>query len=262
MFCTTCGAPIPEGSAYCHNCGRPAVAPAPVATGTAGAAPAAGAAPTEPKAILSLVLGLAGLFLFSVLAGIPAIVLGHMARARIAASMGRLQGAGMAMAGLVLGYISVAMVPVMLLMFFFGFHFWSPLGRSTATPGATWERPDESSGQASARQIVMAMEAYFAMYPNAGYPERLSDLGGAGMEHSETSAGMIEEAIAGGGPKDGYVFYYEPIDEQGDGFRENYFLRADPVSASAGKRSFCTDSRAILRAQADGPCTLESAPVQ
>jgi hypothetical protein len=78
MFCTTCGAQIPAGSAYCHNCGRPAVtvpAAAPAA-GTRTAVAGSGAPQTDPKAIISLVLGLAGLFLFSILAGIPAIVLG------------------------------------------------------------------------------------------------------------------------------------------------------------------------------------------
>jgi hypothetical protein len=262
MFCTTCGAQIPAGSAYCHNCGRPAVtvpAAAPAA-GTRTAVAGSGAPQTEPKAIISLVLGITGLFLFSVLAGIPAIILGHTARSRIRQSMGRLQGAGMALVGLILGYVSVAMIPLVVLLLFMGPHF--AVGRSSEASGTPWGGPDESSGQASVRQIVVAAETYFATYPNAGYPERLSDLGGAGMEQSETNAGMLEEAIASGGPKDGYVFYYEPIDEQGDGFRENYFVRADPVSASAGRRSFCTDSRAVLRAQDDGACTLESAPVQ
>src|SRR5688572_4095139 len=176
MFCTTCGAQIPQGSAYCHNCGRPAVAAsAPASSPTTGATPAAvsGAPQTDPKAILSLVLGLAGLFLFSIFAGIPAIVLGHMARARIRQSIGQLQGAGIALAGLILGYISVAIVPVIIFMLFFGVHSWSPLGRSTETQTSAWGGSDESSGAASVRQITVAAETYFAMYPHRGYPERL-----------------------------------------------------------------------------------------
>lgn len=265
MFCTTCGAPIPEGSAYCHNCGRPAGASAAVAPTTpAAATPAAvsGAPQTEPKAIISLVLGIAGVFVFSIFAGIPAIVLGHMARTQIRESMGRLKGAGMALAGLIMGYFSVAIIPLVILVAIAGPHFFQSVGRPSSSRVPTWGRPDDSSAQASVRQIVMAMETYFAAYPNAGYPERLSDLGGAGMEPSEANAGMLDETIASGGPKDGYVFYYEAIDEQGDGFRENYFLRADPVSPSSGKPSFCTDSRAVLRAEVDGPCTLQSPPVQ
>jgi hypothetical protein len=185
-----------------------------------------------------------------------------MARSRIRQSMGRLQGAGMALVGLILGYISVAMIPLVILVLFAGPHFMQSMARPNASSVPSWGRPDESSGQASVRQIVLAAETYFASYPQAGYPERLSDLGGTGMEPSETNAGMLEEMIASGGPKDGYVFYYEPIDEQGDGNRENYFLRADPVSPGRGRRSFCTDSRAMLRSSDDGPCTLESPPVQ
>ena len=62
------------------------------------------AAKTSALAIWSLVLGILGLLCFSFLAGIPAIICGHMGRSRIKYSQGALKGDGMALAGLILGY--------------------------------------------------------------------------------------------------------------------------------------------------------------
>jgi hypothetical protein len=67
--------------------------------------------PNQPKtsglAIWSLVLGILSLACFSILSGIPAIVCGHKARKKIRESAGSLQGAGLALGGLVTGYLSV-----------------------------------------------------------------------------------------------------------------------------------------------------------
>jgi hypothetical protein len=59
-------------------------------------------------AVASLILGILSLTCFSVLTGIPAIICGHLARGRIRRSVGRLEGNGLAVAGLVTGYVSVA----------------------------------------------------------------------------------------------------------------------------------------------------------
>ncbi len=61
-------------------------------------------APTSTAAIVSLSFGIAGWVLLPLLAAIVAIVSGHMARAEIRRSQGALQGDGLALAGLILGY--------------------------------------------------------------------------------------------------------------------------------------------------------------
>jgi hypothetical protein len=70
-------------------------------------------------AITSFVLGLLSLVCFSILAGVPAIICGHLARGRARRLPGQYGGAGLALAGLILGYVSlfVALVilPAMLL---------------------------------------------------------------------------------------------------------------------------------------------------
>lgn len=61
---------------------------------------------TRPSnlALTSLSLGFAGWIILPVVAAIPAIILGHMARMEIAKSEGRITGDGYAVAGLVMGY--------------------------------------------------------------------------------------------------------------------------------------------------------------
>lgn len=62
-------------------------------------------------AVASLVLGLVGIVLcLGPLAGIPAVICGHMAHSQIRKSGGTIGGDGMATAGLVTGYISIVLV--------------------------------------------------------------------------------------------------------------------------------------------------------
>jgi Tfp pilus assembly protein PilE len=71
---------------------------------------------TDGKAIGSLVCGIASVTIFSILAGIPAIILGHISRSEIRKSEGRLKGEGLALAGLIMGYISLAIIPLILII--------------------------------------------------------------------------------------------------------------------------------------------------
>lgn len=64
---------------------------------------------TSTLAVLSLISGiLAWLGLFG-LGGLVAVITGHMAVSEINKSMGRLTGSGMAKAGLILGYVNIAL---------------------------------------------------------------------------------------------------------------------------------------------------------
>jgi type IV pilus assembly protein PilA len=256
MFCTTCGAQARDSSGFCNNCGRPMTAAAAPTRAHPGAGPTQAQAPSGAQndggAIASLVLGIMSMTLFSIFAGIPAIILGHISRSRIARSMGRLKGEGMALAGLIMGYISLVAIPFILII------------AAIAIPNLLRSRiaANESSAVGSIRTIVTVADTYQAMYPQAGYPARLGDLGGSGTNPSETEAGLVDDALASG-TKAGYVFYYEPTDSDGDGVRDNYFVRADPLQPNTtGQRSFCADSSGVIRFEHDGQCTLESAPIQ
>lgn len=71
-------------------------------------------AQTPPKisglAIASLLCGLSGFLLF--FTAIPAVICGHIAGSRIKASNGRITGKGMALAGLIMGYMMIAVFPI------------------------------------------------------------------------------------------------------------------------------------------------------
>ncbi|MFH0794382.1 MAG: DUF4190 domain-containing protein [bacterium] len=102
MFCTNCGAQNPDNALHCAKCGSEL---------RGGPAPAPTSAPrTSPKAIWSLVLGILGLVCFSILTGIPAIVLGILALKDIRRDPARLAGSGLAIAGIVVGALSTVTV--------------------------------------------------------------------------------------------------------------------------------------------------------
>jgi len=67
---------------------------------------------SQGMAITSLVLGILSMVCFGLLAGIPAIICGHVAHNRTRKMPERYRGAGMAIAGFVLGYISILMTLV------------------------------------------------------------------------------------------------------------------------------------------------------
>jgi acyl carrier protein len=71
---------------------------------------------TSGLAIASLVLGILGWFILPVIGSISAIVLGHMARGEIRRSDGRVEGKGLATAGLVLGYVGLVVFLLVMLL--------------------------------------------------------------------------------------------------------------------------------------------------
>jgi len=78
--------------------------------------------PTSTTAILSLVFGILAWVGLPLLGSIVAIICGHMARSEIANSGGAVQGEGLALAGLILGWAQmvVILLVVLLVVFVFG----------------------------------------------------------------------------------------------------------------------------------------------
>lgn len=76
---------------------------------------------TSAMAIVSLVAGLLGWSLLPVIGSVVAIVTGHLARGEIRRRPEALDGDGLAVAGLVLGYLMVAMTVIGLLFVFLFF---------------------------------------------------------------------------------------------------------------------------------------------
>ncbi|HTI71101.1 MAG TPA: DUF4190 domain-containing protein [Candidatus Limnocylindria bacterium] len=115
--CPQCAKEFPDETARCPDDGS-------LLRGLPeGAAPAAGlpvgSGTSDTLAVTSLVLGIAT-FVCGCVAGIPAVICGHMARQRVRKDPARYGGAGMALAGLILGY-------------FFMF-VWVPIGAGMLLP--------------------------------------------------------------------------------------------------------------------------------
>lgn len=90
------------------------VANAPIASAPPPALPPQEPAKTSGLAIGSLICGIAGLF--TLVTALPAVICGHLAQSQIKKSNGRKTGKGMALAGLIMGYVMIAAIPMIGLM--------------------------------------------------------------------------------------------------------------------------------------------------
>ena len=107
-------------------------------------------------AVVSLVCGICTLLLFPLffLFMIPAIVCGHVAQARIKQAKGALMGGGMALAGLIMGYSGIVMVPVVGLVAAVAFPAFQKVRVSSIS----------KTMDNDARQIAGAAQQYFLEY--------------------------------------------------------------------------------------------------
>jgi type IV pilus assembly protein PilA len=291
MFCFKCGASMPEDATVCPQCATPVQAaptpppppqqpntPSPAATSAWLNAPGAPAQhpgqyppqsqpyqqyqppKTDGGAIASMVLGIASFVLcLSFLAGIPAIILGHISRSKIRKNMGRLQGDGMALTGLILGYISLLFIPII---------------AAIAIPNLLRARvsANEAAAAATVRSINTAQITYSTQYPDHGYAPDLATLGPGPSGSCSTGtaqSGCLLNNIVGASrctagqwcAKTGYKFTVSAVCDSA-GVCSNYVVTATPqVSGSTGRKSFCSTSDSVVRTSdrgtLDAPATAD-----
>jgi type II secretory pathway pseudopilin PulG len=253
MFCNRCETNNPDASTFCNKCGQALTSQAAQAQIAAQKIPAGYPfeAQTDDKAVASLVLGVLSVF-FSFLTGIPAVILGHLSRSSIKKSMGKLKGEGMALTGLILGYISVAFIPVVLII------------AAIAIPNLLRARiaANEASAVGSLRTLNIAALNYRSSYPEAGYPARLEQFAGkSGQPQTAEAAGLVDASLTSG-QKSGYRFSYEAKQTGGDHV-DGYSLQAFPTQpGTTGIRSFCSDETGVIRAAGRSEkCSTDSAPL-
>ena len=230
QFCEACGNTLTADDKFCRTCGRAAPAGTPVMSSVA-ASPPPGTVETSVKAILSLVCGL--LFFIPFLC-IAAIVLGHLALSEIRKSAGRLKGKGIAIAGLVLGYIQIASIPVILII------------AAIAIPNLLRAKisANESSAVASVRTLNVAEVTYSSTHPDQGYSCSLSDLAAA-----ESIKGPLST-----GQKNGYAFELSGCSAGTEGGPNvKYQVVAYPLRVNqTGRRAFCSDESATIKVDSGG----------
>ncbi len=220
MFCPKCGTTLAEGSSFCKVCGSAISAP--------GAPPtplgAVAAQRTDGKAIASLILGF---FFFFLPAAIVAVILGHISLSEIRKSAGRLKGEGLAIGGLVLGYMGLAALPVILII------------AAIAIPNLLRARiaANESSAVSAIRILKTAEISYATSRPNEGYTCSLSDL-----------RELIDPQLVRGS-KHGYVLELAGCSgETSGGPNVRYQVVAYPQTRNqTGVRAFCSDESSVIK---------------
>ena len=236
-FCLGCGNSVPENERYCAVCGRDQQAGAAVAR--IDPQVAFGLAPeTSGKAIFSLVCGI--LFLIPPV-GLVAVIFGHLALSEIKKSAGRFTGKGLAVTGIVLGYVGVACLLGFIGLGFYG--LWEE--RQVASRGQSiYTATSEKSVVSSVRSLNMAEIAYSQAHKEKGYTCSLSDLKDVWGLSAELTAGR----------KNGYIYEIQGCEaEKPDGPIVKYRLIAHPEAT--GKKSlavYCSDESDIIRVARNG----------
>jgi type IV pilus assembly protein PilA len=271
MFCRNCGTANPDAGQFCSKCGTPlssaaGTTPGPTAVpgnSFATPAPISSDVPTSGKAIASLVCGI---FTFFLPASIAAIILGHLSLSEIRKSAGRIGGQGIAITGLVLGYLGIVIIPFILII------------AAIAIPNLLRARmaANEASAVGSLRVVETAVVSYSSHYEN-GFPSSLEVLGGTpGGEATCNHAGLLDGPLASG-RKSGYIFTYTPVFPGNgaapvispkaaangctSGGASGFTVTADPMQrGTTGARSFFVDQTGVIRFSANGESARADSP--
>jgi competence protein ComGC len=180
-----------------------------------------------------------GLFVFLFPLSLVAVILGHLSLSEIRKSAGRIAGRGMAIAGLVLGYLGLSVVPVLIIA-------------AIAIPNLLRARiaANESSAVAAVRTLNPAEVTYAASHPD-GFTCSLEAL---------KKAGLITEELAEG-KSHGYSIRIEQCEPQPDASKiMSYSVFAVPVNYNqSGRRTFCSNESGVVKFSATnfaGDCIL------
>jgi type IV pilus assembly protein PilA len=244
--CPYCAEAIPEDAQFCQFCGTSLTGNAaplgPAAAPTAPIAPGQG--PTSGKAIVSLICGI---FSFVLPSAIVAVIFGHLSLSEIKRSAGRVRGRGMALTGLVLGYLGISVLPILIIA-------------AIAIPNLLRARmaANEASAVGVLRTYNTAMITYVNACPKMGYPHSLANLGpGAG---DCERAGVVDGTLGTDHPsRSGYYFQYIPAEPDGHGQVSGFTVTADPITEnSTGVRHFYTDQTGLIRWSLNGAANADS----
>ena len=251
--CPRCSASIQDGASFCPSCGNN-LGGAGASTPQAPVSPAMPIAYSGPQETSGKAVGsfICGLFFFLLPVTIVAIVLGHLSLSDIKKSAGRLKGQGLAIVGLVLGYMGVVFIPFILII------------AAIAIPNLLRSRmaANEASAVGTLRTYNMAIVNYATQCQSIGFPASVTNLGpgnggcdGANLVDSElaTPATM----------KSGYRFFYSAGHTDNLGHVVNYTINADPITEnSTGTRHFFTDESGLIRMSNSEPATANSPPLR
>jgi hypothetical protein len=198
---------------------------------------------TDNKAIASLVFGC---FFFLLPSALLAIILGHLSLSEIRKSAGRMKGRGQAVAGLVLGYLGISVIPILFVAIVVTV---LPAIRSNrAYPNAHVQTGTREPYAISSIRAINTSEIGFQIaHPEIGYSCKLDELVGP-----DAMYGWRDPELANG-QKDGYVFVIRNCQSgKPSGPKTKYQITAVPINKQLGLRAFCSDESGNLRYDASG----------
>jgi type II secretory pathway pseudopilin PulG len=156
----------------------------------------------------------------------------------------------MAIAGLILGYFGVALIPFLIIA-------------AIAIPNLLRARiaANQASAVGSLRTLNVAAITYNSTY-NQGYPPGIAALGppAGSATPDANAAGLIDEVLATG-TKSGYVFTYSAGERDAQGRVQSYAIHADPITSSTGTNHYFTDQTGVIRQESVGPADEQSQPI-
>jgi type II secretory pathway pseudopilin PulG len=187
---------------------------------------------------------------------ILAIIFGHLSLSDIKKSAGRLQGRGLAITGLVLGYAGIAFIPVILII------------AAIAIPSLLRAKiaANESMAAANIRAINQAEMQYQTTYADVGVTCRLESLGGsAPCSPTPEHACLLDNRLATG-VRMGYSYELRRCTtEREGGPMVKYQVVARPTTANTtGVRMYCSDETGLIRSAPAGSiddCLASGQPV-
>jgi type IV pilus assembly protein PilA len=237
--CPNCAEVLQDQDAFCPKCGAnvATVAPVPVVAASSG------------KAIASLILGFFAWFFPAAIVG---VILGHVSRGEIQRSGGKLKGSGMALAGLIMGYAGVAIVPFLIIA-------------AIAIPNLLKARiaANQASAVMGLRSVNTSAVEYSSTYA-AGYPETLAALGpAAGGKAADANAADLIDGVLASGRKANYVFMYRVTARDATGHPSGYSVNAEPVQGCGTGNGYCyfTDETMVIRFDESHSADKDSPPL-
>jgi type IV pilus assembly protein PilA len=256
--CPYCEGEIPEETAYCISCGRSlanSVSIIHASRRTIGLA--VGSLILSLSSMVLICAGFIGgnpssvVFFMVLVTALSAILLGHLARARIKRSPDGSKGSRVALAGLALGY-GVLVAPLLLHVIVFA------LSRTLERRNIP---ANEASTIGSLRTIHTASETYAS--DGHGFPPGLLALGSSGPygKSGGPGEGLIDDVLANG-KKSGYAFTYKITAMDNHGWPSAFAVNADPLDpGTSGRRHFFTDETGVIRESMAGPADKHSQPL-
>lgn len=173
-------------------------------------------------------------------APLGAVILGHMARGQVRRSGYIRGGYGTGSAGMILGYLTLALYSYLCLM------IW-------ATPSLNGVGVDESMVLSSLRDVNQGLDAYAKLHPDRGYPASLEELASnADLTATSNAQGLKIETESAREEKCGYRFRYVSLPKKDESRRDSFELFADPIrNLSHIRRHFFLDQTGVPREALD-----------